>query len=160
MARVLETAASKAGWGKKLPEGRGMGIACARSFGSYVAEVADVTVSEGGLKINKVVAAVDCGIAVAPNTLTYNVEGAIVYGLTGALKSKITIDEGQVQQGSFDDYPLLSMDEMPEVEVHIVESDEGLGGIGEPGLPPIAPAVCNAIFAASGKRVRELPIAI
>ena len=160
MARVLETAASKAGWGKKLPKGRGMGIACARSFGSYVAEVADVTVSEGGVKINKVVAAVDCGIAVAPNTLTYNVEGAIVYGLTAALKSRITIDKGQVQQGSFDDYPLLSMDEMPEVEVHLVESGEALGGIGEPGLPPIAPAVCNAIFAASGKRMRELPITV
>lgn len=83
-----------------------------------------------------------------------------MYGLTAALKSRITIDKGQVQQGSFDDYPLLSIDEMPEVEVHLVESGEALGGIGEPGLPPIAPAVCNAIFAASGKRMRELPITV
>jgi len=160
MTEVLKTASSKAGWGKHLPKGRGLGIACARSFGSYVAEVAEVTVTEGGVRVNKVVAAVDCGLAVAPNTLTYNVEGAIVYGLTAALKGKITLENGRVQQGSFDDYELLTMEETPDVEVHIVESNEPLGGIGEPGLPPIAPAVCNAIFAATGKRLRELPISL
>lgn len=160
MKKVVETVASKAGWGKPLPKGHAHGIACSLSFGTYVAEVAEVSVNDGEVRVHKVHAAVDCGIAVAPNTLTYNVEGAIVYGLTAALKGKITIDAGRVQQGSFDDYPLLTIDEMPEVEVHIVDSGEALGGIGEPGLPPIAPAICNAIFAATGKRIRELPIKI
>ena len=160
MKKVVETAAAKAGWGKSLPKGHSHGIACSLSFGSYVAEVAEVSVNEGEVRVHKVHAAVDCGRAVSPNTMTYNVEGAIVYGLTAALKGKITIDAGRVQQGSFDDYPLLAIDEMPEVEVHIVESDGALGGIGEPGLPPIAPAACNAIFAATGKRVRELPIKV
>jgi isoquinoline 1-oxidoreductase beta subunit len=160
MKKVVETVAAKAGWGKSLPKGHAHGIACSLSFGSYVAEVAEVSVNDGEVRVHKVHAAVDCGRAVSPNTMTYNIEGAIVYGLTAALKGKITIDAGRVQQGSFDDYPLLTIDEMPEVEVHIVESGGALGGIGEPGLPPIAPAVCNAIFAATGKRIRELPIKI
>ena len=159
MKTVLQTVAEKAGWGTSLPKGRGRGVGLATSFGSHVAEVAEVSVDDtGAVRVHKVVAAIDCGMAVSPNTLSYNIEGAIVYGLSAALRGKITIEKGRVSQGSFHDYPMLAIDEMPAVEVHIIESNELLGGGGEPGLPPIAPAVCNAIFAATGKRIRVLPI--
>jgi isoquinoline 1-oxidoreductase beta subunit len=158
---VLELAAAKAGWGKPLPKGRARGIAMAESFGSFVAEVAEASLDQnGGVKVNRVVCAVDCGTVVNPDTVAAQMESAIVFGLTAALKGEITIENGRVQQGNFDNYALLSMAETPAIEVYIVPSQETCGGIGEPGTPPIAPAVCNAVFALTGKRVRKLPIKI
>ena len=156
---VLELAAEKAGWGKPLPTGRTRGIAVAESFGSYVAEVAEVSLDGNGVpRVHRVVCAVDCGPIVNPDTIEAQMQSGIVYGLTAALYGDITIDRGRVRQGNFNDYPMLRMKEMPAVEVYIVPSSEKQGGIGEPGTPPIAPAVCNAIFAATGKPVRRLPI--
>ena len=156
---VLELAADKAGWGKPLPAGVFRGIAVAQSFGTYVAEVAELSVGADGVpKVHRVVAAVDCGMTVTPEIIRRQIEGAIVYGLSAALYGKITIKDGKVEQGNFNDYPVLRMSEMPKVEVHILASTEKPGGIGEPGTPPIAPAVVNAIFAATGKRLRSLPI--
>ena len=156
---ALEYAAEKAGWGKPLPKGVGRGIACVESFGSAAAHVAEGSVDKNGkLKIHRIIAAVDCGPVVNPDTLEAQMEGAVVYALSAALKDEITIDRGRVQQSNFDDYRILQFDEMPKVEVHIVPSTEPVGGIGEPGIPSVAPAVCNAIFAATGKRVRRLPI--
>jgi len=156
---ALELAAQKAGWGKPLPAGVHRGIAVAQSFGSYVAEVAEVSVGKDGkVKVHRVVGAVDCGMTVNPEIVRRQIESAIVYGLSAALYGQITFRDGKVEQSNFHDYPVLRIDEMPRVEVHIVASTEPPGGIGEPGLPPIAPAVTNAIFAATGKRVRKLPI--
>ena len=156
--QVLEVAAEKAGWGKPLPAGVFRGIAVAQSFGSYVAEVAEVSVAADGTPtVHRVVAAVDCGMVVNPTIIERQIEGAIVFGLTAALYGKITLKDGRVEQGNFHDYPMLRANEMPKVEVHIVKSSEKPGGIGEPGTPPIAPAVGNAIFAATGKRLRSLP---
>lgn len=156
---VLELAAQKAGWGQPLPSGVFRGIAVAQSFGSYVAEVAEVSVAADGTpRVHRVVAAVDCGKTVNPEIIRRQIEGGIVYGLSAALYGKITFKDGRVEQGNFHDYPVLRMNEMPKVEVHILPSTEKPGGIGEPGTPPIAPAVTNAIFAATGKRVRTLPI--
>lgn len=156
---VLELAAQKAGWGQPLPAGVARGIAVAQSFGSYVAEVAEVSVAADGTpRVHRVVAAVDCGKTVNPEIIRRQIEGGIVYGLSAALYGRITFKDGRVEQGNFNDYPVLRMNEMPKVEVHILPSTESPGGIGEPGTPPIAPAVTNAIFAATGKRVRTLPI--
>ncbi len=156
---VLELAAEKAGWGKPASAGVFRGIAVAQSFGSYVAEVAEVSVGIDGVpKVHRVVAAVDCGMTVNPEIIRRQIEGAIVYGLSAALYGKITLKDGKVEQSNFHDYPVLRMNEMPKVEVHIVASTEKPGGIGEPGTPPIAPAVVNAIYAATGKRLRSLPI--
>ena len=129
-----------------------------KSFESFVAEVAEVSIDEGQVRVHRVVCAVDCGIAVNPWNIEAQMESAIVYGLSAALHGEITLDGGRVQQSNFDSYPVLRMDEMPEVEVHIVESAEPPTGVGEPGVPPIAPAVTNAIFALTGQRVRRLPI--
>jgi isoquinoline 1-oxidoreductase subunit beta len=156
---VLEVAAGKAGWDRAPPAGVFRGIAVAQSFGTYVAEVAEVSVGDDGVpKVHRVVAAVDCGMTVNPEIIRRQIEGAIVYGLSAALYGRITIKDGQVEQGNFHNYPVLRMSAMPEVEVHILPSTEKPGGIGEPGTPPIAPAVVNAIFAATGKRLRSLPI--
>jgi len=156
---VLNLAASKAGWGTPLPAGRSRGIAVYKSFESYVAEVAEVSVaSDGAVKVHRVVCAVDCGPVVNPDTVEAQMQGGIVYGLTAALYGEITIEGGRVQQSNFNDYPMLRLADMPQVEVHIVPSTDSQGGVGEPGTPPIAPAVCNAIFAATGKRIRKLPI--
>jgi isoquinoline 1-oxidoreductase subunit beta len=156
---VLELAAAKAGWGTPPPAGRARGIALHKSFESFVAQVAEVSVSPAGeVRVHRVVCAVDCGMYVNPDTIEAQMQGAIVFGLTAALKGAITIDKGRVQQSNFNDYEMLRLAEMPVVEVYIVPSNEAPGGIGEPGTPPIAPAVCNAIFAATGKRIRKLPI--
>jgi len=156
---VLEAAAEKAGWGQSLPSGLYRGIAVAQSFGSYVAEVAEVSVGVDGVpKVHRVVAAVDCGMTVNPEIIRRQIEGAIVFGLSAALYGRITLAGGRVEQGNFQNYPLLRMSEMPKVEVYVLPSNEKPGGIGEPGTPPIAPAVVNAIFAATGKRLRSLPI--
>jgi isoquinoline 1-oxidoreductase beta subunit len=156
---VLQAAADKAGWGKPRADGRKLGIALAESFGSIVAEVAEVSVAADGTpRVHKVVAAVDCGQTVNPLTIERQIESAIAFGLTAALYGRISHKDGRVEQGNFHDYPLLRIGEMPKVEVQILPSQEAPGGIGEPGTPPIAPAVCNAIFAATGVRVRRLPI--
>ena len=156
---VLELAATKAGWGKPLPDGRFRGISVHFSYGSYVAQVAEVSVSkDGNVRVHRVVCAVDCGSVVNSDTVNAQMEGGIVYGLTAALKGEITIQNGRVEQSNFDTYQMLRMDEMPEIEVYIVPSTEAPGGCGEPSTPPIASAVANAIFAATGKRIRRLPI--
>jgi isoquinoline 1-oxidoreductase subunit beta len=156
---VLELAAAKSGWGTPSAAGVHRGIAVAQSFGSYVAEVAEVSVADDGqVKVHRVVAAVDCGMTVNPEIIRRQIESAIVFGLSAALYGRITFKDGRVEQGNFDSYPVLRMSEMPKVEVHIVPSGEKVGGIGEPGLPALAPAVTGAIFAATGKRIRRLPI--
>ncbi len=156
---ALELAAEKAGWGKPLSAGVHRGIAVVFSFGSWCAQVAEVSVgADGTPKVHRVVAAVDCGMTVNPDIVKRQIESAIVYGLTAALYGKITFKDGRVEQSNFHDYRMLRMGEMPKVEVHIVPSMEAPGGIGEPGTPPIAPAVANAMFAATGKRIRKLPL--
>jgi isoquinoline 1-oxidoreductase beta subunit len=155
---VLQLAAEKAGWGTPPPAGRARGIAMRKSFESFVAEVAEVSVEGGKVRVHKVVAAIDCGIAINPWNVVAQVESAIVFGLSAALHGELTLDKGRVQQSNFHDYPVLRMDEMPEIAVHLVDSDEAPTGVGEPGVPPIAPAVANALFTLTGKRVRRLPI--
>jgi isoquinoline 1-oxidoreductase beta subunit len=156
---VLELAAEKSGWGQPLPAGRARGIALQESFASFVAEVAEVSVSpEGKVKVHRIVCAVDCGTVVNPDIVVAQMESGIVFGISAALSGEITIKDGRVVQSNFNDYPILKMSEMPVVEVHLVKSTEPPGGVGEPGTPPAAPAVCNAIFAATGKRIRKLPI--
>ncbi|MBI3766658.1 MAG: xanthine dehydrogenase family protein molybdopterin-binding subunit [Ignavibacteriales bacterium] len=157
---VLDLAAQKAGWGKKLPAGHGLGVAIVQGFGTSVAQIAEVSVdrTSGQARVHRVVCALDCGPVINPDTIEAQVESAIVFGLSAALKDEITIENGGVVQGSFDTYDVLRINEMPAVEVHIVPSTDSMGGIGEPGVPPIAPAVCNAIFAATGKRIRRLPV--
>jgi isoquinoline 1-oxidoreductase beta subunit len=157
--RVLELAAEKAGWDKPLPAGRHRGIAVAESFAGFVAQVAEVSVAEdGAVRVHRVVCAVDVGPVINPDTVEAQMESGIVYGLTATLKSAISIRDGRVVEGNFDDFPLLALPEMPVIEVHIVQSEDAIGGVGEPGTPPIAPAVCNAVFAATGEPVRSLPI--
>ena len=156
---VLDLAAQKADWGKPPASGRARGIAVHQSYGSFVAQVAEVSVSPAGsVRVHKVVCVVDCGRVVNPNIIEAQMEGGIVFGLSAALHGAITFKNGRVQQSNFDDYPILAMDEMPVIEVHILPSREDPGGIGEPGVPPIAPAVANAVFAATGRRIRRLPI--
>jgi isoquinoline 1-oxidoreductase beta subunit len=157
---VLELAATKAGWGEPLPEGWGRGIASWSTWSvSPVAQVAEVSVSpEGTIRVERVVCAIDCGLVINPDMVEAQMEGGIVWGLTAALKGSIDIENGQVKQSNFDDYPLLKMDEMPQVEVYIVLSDRSPTGVGEMGVPPAAPAVLNAIFNATGKRIRHLPV--
>jgi len=159
MSAVLQLVAEKAGWGKPLPPGRGRGIATHFSFDSYVAQVIDASVDKDGtVRVHRVVCAVDCGRTVNPDIVKAQMEGGIIFGLTAALKTEITLENGRVQQHNFYDYPMLRMFESPEIEVHIVPSEENPTGVGEPSVPPVAPALANAIFAATGKRVRRLPI--
>jgi isoquinoline 1-oxidoreductase subunit beta len=154
---VLELAADKAGWGKPLPAGRTRGLAVHESFGSYVAQVAEVSVERGQVRVHRVVCAVDCGVCVNPAGVRAQVESAVAFGLSAALHGELTFARGRVQQSNFHDYPVLRLSEMPEVDVHIVRSSEKPGGVGEPGTPPVAPAVANALFVATGKRFRRLP---
>jgi len=155
---VLQLVAEKGDWGKPLAGGHGRGIACHYSFKSYVANLVEVEVANSAVRVHRVVSAVDIGVPVSPDGIRAQVESAIVYGLTAALKSQITVDKGRAVQSNFNTFSTLSMKETPRIEVHIVPSTEAPTGIGEPGLPPTAPALANAIFAATGKRIRKLPI--
>ncbi len=156
---VLELAAEKSGWGRPLPKGKGRGIASFSSFGSYFAEVAEVSVAaDKTFKIDRIVAVVDCGPVVNPESVRSQTEGAIIYGLSAALKNEITIKNGAVEQTNFDGYDPIRINEAPPIEVYLAPSGDDPGGMGEPALPPIAPAVANAIFAATGQRLRKLPL--
>jgi isoquinoline 1-oxidoreductase beta subunit len=155
---ALELAASKAGWGGAPGPGRGRGVAVYRSFESVVAQVAEVGVANGKIRVERVVCAIDCGTAVLPDAVRAQLEGAIAFGLSAALHEEIRIEQGRVQQTSLQDYPILTIAEMPVVEVHIVPSAAPPGGVGEPGVPVIAPAVANALFALTGQRLRRLPL--
>ncbi len=157
-AAVLRLAAEKAGWGRIMARGRGQGVAVHKSFGTYVAMVADVSAEGSALKVERVVAAVDCGIAVNPDVVRAQVEGAVGFALSSVLRNRITLQDGVVQEANFDAYEPTRMSEMPLVEVHIVPSTEAPTGIGEPGVPTLAPAISNAAFAATGKRLRSLPL--
>ncbi len=158
-ATVLKLAAEKAEWQKPLPKGRFRGVAVAESFGSVVAQIAEVSVDGDGIKVERVVAAVDCGLAINPDQVRAQVEGGIGFGLSAILGEEITLTDGKVDQGNFDMYTPLRIDAMPKVEVHIVASANPPSGIGEPGVPPIGPAVANAAFKALGKRIRVMPFA-
>jgi isoquinoline 1-oxidoreductase beta subunit len=159
-AGVLKLAAEKAGWGEPPAPGRFRGVALAESFNTYVAQVAEVSVNPNGrVKVERVVCAVDCGVPVNPDMIRAQMEGGIGFGLGAVMKSKITLDKGAVQEGNFDTYDVLRIEEMPQVEVHIVPSTEKPTGVGEPGVPPIGPAVANAVYAATRKRRRTLPFA-
>ena len=154
---VLKLAAEKAGWGGKLPEGHYHGIAVQQSFGSIVAEVAEVSIEDGSPRIHRVVAAVDCGQVVNPDTAAQQVESGIIYGLTAALYGEIGIEGGAIAQTNFTDYEMVHLSECPEIEVHFVDSDAPIGGLGEPATPVVSAAVANAIYAATGNRIRQLP---
>jgi isoquinoline 1-oxidoreductase beta subunit len=155
---VLNKAAEMSGWGTPVPAGRGRGIAIQNSFGSIVAEVAEVSVEGREVRVHKVWCAIDCGFAANPSGVVAQMESAINYGLSAALHGEISFENGRVQQSNFHDYQVLRINEAPQIEVAIINSGEAMGGAGEPGTPPIAPAVANAIYAATGKRVRRLPI--
>jgi isoquinoline 1-oxidoreductase beta subunit len=156
--RALRLAAEKAGWGRPLPKGHARGLAVHESFKSVVAEVAEVSVEGSRIRVHRVTAAVDCGVAVNPLGIEAQLQGGIAFGLGPVLKSVLSIEKGRVQQSNFHDYEVLRLDEMPRVSVHLVKSDAPAGGIGEPGTAVIAPAVANAVFALTGKRLRSLPL--
>ncbi|MBC7918819.1 MAG: xanthine dehydrogenase family protein molybdopterin-binding subunit [Rhodoferax sp.] len=159
-AAVLQRAADKAQWGKPLPAGRARGIALHESFGSIVAQVAEVSLQEGQVRVHKVVCAIDCGTVVNPATVAQQMESSVVFGLTAALYSKIDIKDGAVQQTNFPSYPMVGLANCPVVETHIIASDRAPAGVGEPGVPPLAPAVAGALFALTGKRQRSLPFTL
>lgn len=158
--RVLQVAAEKAGWGKPLPKGQGRGIAQHHCFGTDVAAVAEVSVNEkdGQVKVNRVVLAVDCGLAVNPLNVEGQIQGGVINALSTALKEEVRFANGGVKSGNFDDYGILRMSEVPDIEVHLVKGNDKMGGIGEPGVPPTAPAVANAFFNATGVRIRRIPL--
>ncbi len=160
LKNVLNVAAEKSGWGigKILPKGRGRGIALFKGYDSFCAQVAEVTVNGNDLEVNRIVAVIDCGIVVNPDLVESQMEGSIAFALSAALKGKITIENGGVKESNFDDYEILTYNEMPKVEFHYIKNNYSVGGVGEVGVPPCAPALCNAIFAATGKRIRKLPI--
>jgi len=159
MLAVLDLAAQKANWGSKLPAGVGRGIAGHFSFDSYVAQVVEASVAkDGAVRVHRVVCAVDCGTVINPDTVKAQMEGGIVFGLTAALKTEITLKNGRVEQTNFHDYQMLRIFESPKIEVYIVPSSANPTGVGEPGVPPVAPALASAIFAVTGKRIRRLPI--
>jgi isoquinoline 1-oxidoreductase beta subunit len=158
LAHVTEIVARESGWGKTLPKGTGMGVACHFSFKSYVACAIEARVAKGAVKVTRVHVAIDCGKVVNTDTVRAQMEGAVVFGLSGALKGEITLKDGAVEQSNFHDYEMLRLNECPEIRVHLVKSDAAPTGVGEPGVPPVAPALCGAIFQATGRRIRDLPI--
>jgi len=159
LEEVLRLAAEKAGWGTPLPEGWGRGIAAYSTFSvTHVAQVVEVSVENGKVRVHRVVCAVNCGRVINPDAVKAQMEGGIVFGLSAALYGEITVEGGRVTQSNYHDYPILRFDECPEIEVYIVDSDKGPTGTGEMGVPPAAPALMNAIFAATGKRIRRFPV--
>jgi isoquinoline 1-oxidoreductase beta subunit len=158
--RVLQVAAEKAGWGKPVPKGMGRGIAQHHCMGTDIAQVADVSVNEktGVLKVERMVVAVDCGLAVNPDSVEAQIQGGVINALSTALKEEVRFANGGVKSANFDDYGILRMSEVPEIQVHIVKGNKTLGGSGEPGVPPAAPAVANAFFNATGVRIRRIPL--
>jgi len=158
MRAALQLAAEKAGWGKPLPEGHYHGVACFGCFGTYMAEVVEISMENDQPRVHRVVGAIDCGQVVNPNILEQQIQGGVTFALTNALRAQITIDKGRVVQGNFDDYAPVRMSEAPVVEAYFVPSTEAPTGAGEPPVPPLAPALCNAIYAATKKRIRSLPI--
>ena len=156
---VLDLAAEKAGWGSGLAAGVGRGVMVQFAFGSYLAAVCEVEVTnESVIRLRRVVAAMDCGQPINPDSVRAQLEGGLVFGLTAALYSEITFDRGRVQQSNFNDYRMLRLDETPPIEIHLVDSQEKPGGLGETGTAAAFPAVANAVFAATGKRLRRLPL--
>ncbi len=155
---ALNLASEKAGWEAQLQTGRFRGVAVHEAMGSFVCQIVELSILDKKIIVHRVVCAIDCGLAVNPDGVRAQMEGGIVFGLTAALYGEITLEKGQVQQSNFNDYRMLRMNEMPIIEVHIVPSSEKMGGAGEPGVPPIAPAIANAVFAATGKRIRRLPL--
>ena len=156
---VFDLAAQQAGWGRPLAKGPGRGVAVLNAFGSYLAQVAEVTVgADSSVRVDRVVSAVDCGRIDNPDTVKAEIEGGIIFGITAALYGNITIEKGRIVQANFDTYQPLRINEAPAIEVHLVSSTLAPGGIGESGTATIAPAVTNAIFAATGKRLRKLPV--
>jgi len=159
LQHVIEVASAKSNWQQPAPSGQFRGIAAVKGFGSYIAQVAEVSVNnDGTVKVHRIVCAFDCGMIVNPDIIRAQIEGGIIFGLTATLKSAITIKDGKVEQSNFHDFPLLRIDETPQIDVHLVSNNEAPGGVGEPPVPPVAPAVANAVFAATGKRPRILPI--
>ena len=155
---ALNLVAEKAGWSVAPAQGRGRGVAVHESFGSYLAQIAEVSVENGAIRVHRVVCAIDCGLAVNPEGVRAQMESGIAFGLGAALHSALSFKDGRVQESNYHDYQVLRLHEMPQVEVHIVPSTERMGGAGEPGTAPIAPAVANAVFALTGQRLRELPL--
>jgi isoquinoline 1-oxidoreductase beta subunit len=155
---VLNVAAQAGNWGSALPQGQGRGVSVMHAFGSFFAIVLDVAVDQGEVTVTRINCAVDCGMVVNPNTIEAQVQGGIIFGITAALYSEITIKDGRVQQSNFTDYRMLRINQTPSIDVHIVKSGEAPGGIGEPGTAALAPALTNAIYAATGKRLRQLPV--
>ncbi len=156
---VLNLAVQKAGWGQPMPPGKGRGVSLQFAFGSYLSQVAEVAVDEkGNVRVERIVCAVDCGLPVNPKMIDAQIQSGTIFGLTAALRGAITIKDGRVEQGNFDSYPPLRIDETPPIETHIVASTADPGGLGEAATAAVAPAVTNAIFAATGRRIRRLPI--
>jgi isoquinoline 1-oxidoreductase subunit beta len=158
LAHVVKRVAEISNWGAALPAGHGRGIAASYNQGSWVAEVAEVSVTDNSLKVNKVFVAIDCGLVINPDGANKQVEGAIIEGISSALNGEITVKDNMVEQSNFHDYQISKIAQVPEINVELIESEEAPRGLGEPPLPPVAPAVCNAIFAATGLRIRELPL--
>jgi isoquinoline 1-oxidoreductase beta subunit len=155
---VLDRAAKEAGWGQPLPAGRARGIALQESFGSICAQVAEVSVEAGQVRVHRVVCAIDCGVVVNPDTVEAQMQGSIVFGLSAALHGEITLAQGRVRQANYTDYPMVKLAQMPRIDVHILRNAHAPGGVGEPGVPPLAPAVANAVFTLTGQRLRSLPL--
>jgi len=155
---VLDVAVKASNWGAPLAMGQGRGVSVMHAFGSFVGVVLDLTVNEGEVRVHRIVCAVDCGHVVNPDTIEAQIEGGLMFGITAALYSEITIKDGRVEQSNFTDYRMLRINEAPVIETHLIASTEAPGGIGEPGTAVLAPALANAIFAATGKRLRHLPV--
>lgn len=160
LRKVMLTAAEKAGWDKPLSKGKGRGIAIFEGFGSFIAQVAEISIKNNELKLDRFVVAVDCGIVINPDIVEAQIQGGIVFGLSAALKQEITIRNGSVEQSNYADYPMLTLNETPDIEIQIVKNFNKVGGLGEVPVPPVAPALCNAIFNATGKRIRKLPVVL